>query len=100
MIFNGDEMLFFALGVISTLVVLGIRTWNKQYQFENKVWPVIIFGFFMLLFCIAWSVSSVLEGEPRAASMGMLVFGLPALMLLALSRRWILKKGVQSEMLN
>ena len=92
MIFTGNEILFFALGVISTLMVLSIRNWNKQYHFKKREWPVIILGFFMLLFCIAWSVSSVLEGEPRAASMGMLVFGLPALILLALSRRLVLKK--------
>jgi len=92
MIFTGDEILFFALGVMATLFVQAIRSWNKQYKFDKMIWPMIILGFLLLLFCLAWSVSSVLEGEPRAASMGMLVFGLPALILLALSRRLILKK--------
>ena len=92
MIFSGNEILFFVLGVISTLMVMGLISWNKQYHFKISEWIMLSIGFFMLLFCIAWSVSSVLEGEPRAASMGMLVFGLPALILLALSRRLILKK--------
>ncbi len=55
-----------------------------------KLWSMASFGAFLMLFCIAWSVSSVLEGEPRAASMGMVVFGLPALILFGLVRRMLL----------
>jgi len=40
---------------------------------------------------LAWSVSSVLEGVPRAASMGLIFFGIPAVILLLLGRRMVLK---------
>jgi hypothetical protein len=41
----------------------------------------------MLLFCIAWSVAAVAEGEARAASMGLMLFGGPGVAVLALSFR-------------
>ena len=78
-IFTGVEVLFFVLGVISTLLVLGFVLLNKQYQLDWKSWTVMVFGALLLVFSIAWSVSSVLEGEPRAASMGMVFFGIPGL---------------------
>jgi len=92
MIFSGIEMLFFTLGVISTLSLIAMVKWNKIYKFDWKAWFLLGLGFFLMIFCLAWSVSSVLEGEPRAASMGMVVFGLPSLVLLALARRVVLKK--------
>lgn len=92
MIFSGIEMLFFTLGVISTLSLIAMVKWNKIYKFDWKAWSLLGLGLFLMIFCMAWSVSSVLEGEPRAASMGMVVFGLPSLVLLALARRVVLKK--------
>jgi len=46
---------------------------------------------------VAWSVSSMLEGEPRAASMGMVVFGIPSLILIVLGRRLALKPSKKSK---
>lgn len=93
MIFSGIELLFFILGFISCLAVLGLISLNKKSRLDWKKGSIIGLGAFLLLFCIAWSVSSVLEGEPRAASMGMVVFGMPALILLTLGLRMALKKS-------
>jgi len=102
MIFSGIEVLFFLLGFLTCLfIVLFIRLYSN-YQMDWKVWSLLGLGAFLMLFCIAWSVSSVLEGEPRAASMGMVVFGLPALILLGLTRRMLLhkprKKTIESSL--
>ena len=96
-IFTGVEVLFFVLGVISTLLVLGFVLLNKQYQLDWKSWTAMVFGALLLVFSVAWSVSSVLEGEPRAASMGMVFFGIPGLIVLLLSRRLVLKCKARSE---
>jgi len=90
MIFSGIEVLFFLLGFLTCLFIfMFFRLYNK-YEMNWKLWSMAGFGAFLMLFCIAWSVSSVLEGEPRAASMGMVVFGLPALILFGLVRRMLL----------
>ncbi len=92
MIFTGIEILFFTLGVITSLGIATVVYYNRKFKFNAGALASIGIGLFLFIFCIAWSVSSVLEGEPRAASMGMLVFGIPAIILLILGRRLALKK--------
>ena len=90
-IFSGIELLFYSLGAITTLIIVGLVVLNKQYQLDWKSWTGLISGAFLVVFAYGWAVSSVMEGEPRAASMGMVFFGIPGLMLLLLARRWVVK---------
>jgi len=96
-IFTGVEFLFFMLGVITTLCIIGIVKLYKTYQLDWKSWITLILGIFLAVFAAAWSISSVLEGEPRAASMGMVFFGIPGLIILLLGRRFIIKCELKSE---
>jgi len=100
MIFNGIEILFFMLGVITESCIIMAIYYNRKLKFDWSTWLTLGLGLFLLIFCIAWSCSSILEGEPRAASMGMIVFGLPSLILLVLGRRFALKKTVQDQVSN
>ncbi|PKQ61606.1 hypothetical protein BZG02_15585 [Labilibaculum filiforme] len=93
MVFTGTETLFFLLGIITTLFILGLIKYNKQLKFNALSWALLGTGSFLCIFCIAWSVSAVLEGVPRAASMGMVVFGIPSLLMLLLGRRFAIKKS-------
>jgi len=95
-IFEGIEVLFFSLGVVTTLAVVGMIYLAQKYKLDWKMYATSITGIFLGIFAIAWSVSSVLEGEPRAASMGMVVFGLPSLAFLGFFRR-ILLAGNKKE---
>ena len=90
-IFTGIEMLFFVLGVLATLLGFGLAWLNKKYKFQWHTWVLSITGSFLIIFTIAWSVSSVLEGEIQAANMGLLVFGLPVLVIFGITRRLIKK---------
>ncbi len=92
MIFTGIEIFFFMLGVVTTLGVGALVYFNKRHKFKILTWLTLVPGLFMFLFCFAWSWSSVLEGEPRSASMGLVVFGVPAIILLVLGRKLALKK--------
>jgi uncharacterized protein with FMN-binding domain len=49
------------------------------------------------LFCIAWSTASLAEGEPRAASMGLIVFGGAGVLTLVLTWRLFLAKAPERE---
>ena len=97
MIFKGIEILFFILGIITTLGVGAVYYYNKKYKFNAGAWASIGFGLFLFIFCIAWSFSSILEGEPRASSMGMVIFGIPSIILLVLGRRLALSKKDQPK---
>jgi len=92
-IFSGIEILFFVLGALFTLLIVALIQYNKKYKFNWLAWTLYILASFFFLFTIAWSVSSVLEGEPRAGSMGLAFFGLISLILFALGRRVMVKKA-------
>jgi len=91
-IFTGIEMLFFWLGVISTLLTVALIKLNQMYNFKWYIWTLSITGAFLTIFTLAWTVSSILEGEPQAANMGLLVFGVPILLIFGVTRRLLLKK--------
>jgi len=88
MIFNGIEILFFILGALSTAGVIGLVYLHGRKPLNWKVWLSGIFGLFITVFTIAWSVSTILEGEPQAASMGLIFFGIPAVLLGFLFRKF------------
>lgn len=90
-IFTGIEVLFYVLGVLSTLLVVGFFKMKQFYTFDWKGTVLAFFGMSLLVFCLAWSASSVLENEPQAAAMGLLVFGLPVLIIFGILRRLIHK---------
>lgn len=97
-IFNGIEILFFSLGVLTTLSVGALFYLHRAYHFDWKSWALSGTGVFFLIFCVAWSVSSVLEGEPQAAALGLVFFGCPALVLFLFTRRLVLAgKDLENE---
>jgi len=92
MIFSGIEVLFFVLGNITALSVIGMIYFHKKMKFKWPSWVCLILGTFLLIFGLAWSLSSIMEGESRAASMGMLLFVLPSILLIIAGIRMASKK--------
>lgn len=91
MVFTGIELLFFFLGVLVTVAVYTLLKFNRQYKFTVLTWLILCTGISLLIFGIAWTVSSFLEGVPRAASMALVIFCIPALIILFFGRRLVLK---------
>ncbi|MBW2370391.1 MAG: dehalogenase [Deltaproteobacteria bacterium] len=88
-ILSGIEILFYILGGMTVLFVVGFVKLRKVYLIEWKTMVLSAVGAFLVLFTIAWSCSSILEGEPKAATMGLLIFGIPALVILSFAVRLI-----------
>ena len=78
---------FYILGLLAAAAAW----WLIRLALTRKVgrWPVagLAVGIALILFCVAWSVGSVLEGVPRAAAMGVVFFGFPGVVLLTLIGR-------------
>ncbi len=91
MIFNGIEVMFFLLGIFTAIGAFIMIYYSRKYIFKWYTWVLRIFAGFMVLFTIAWSWSSILEEEPQASAMGLLIFGIPALILIFITRKMILK---------
>jgi hypothetical protein len=91
MIFNGIEIMFYLLGFLTAVGVYIMIYYAKKYILKWGPWLLGVLAIIFSLFTIAWSWSSILEKEPQAAGLGLLIFGIPALILLFITRRMVLK---------
>ncbi len=68
-------LMWFTLGLLVGLSTLGAVELQKHFRVDWRGWTGLGVGMVLVLFCIAWSVAALAEAEPRAASMGLLLFG-------------------------
>ena len=89
-------LMWFCLGSLSTLALWGLVTWNgrQERKFSPLSWIMFLVTLLAFLFTSAWTVSSMVEHEPQAAGMGLLVFGFITLVLAAITGR-LLKRNAQ-----
>jgi len=86
---------WYFLGLLTTGSNIFLWHFSKRYQLNWLAWSGLTLGIVLILFSIAWSVGSVLEGVPRAASMGLLLFGFSGIVILTLAFRYTLTKRPQ-----
>ena len=70
---------------------------QKKYTMKWYSNTLAGIGIFLIIFTLLWSVSSVLEGEPQAANMGLLVFGIPSLLLFGATQRLVNKDSKKAK---
>jgi len=85
-------MLWFVIGLIVGVTPIVAYAANSRFEFDLWGWLGMAVGEFMILFAIAWTVASFAEGEPRAASMGAIMFGAPGLVAMTVSWRLFVRK--------
>jgi len=86
------DLTWYILGLLTTASVIYILKLSKQYALNWIAYSGYGMGIFLILFSVAWSVGAVLEGVPRAGSMGMLLFGLPGIIFLTITLRYVFEK--------
>jgi Na+-translocating ferredoxin:NAD+ oxidoreductase RnfG subunit len=79
---------WYCLGLLTAASVIFLWKFSKQYHLNWLSWSGLIMGIVLILFSIAWSVGAVLEGVPRAGSMGLLLFGLSGIVFLTFTLRY------------
>ena len=83
---------WYCLGLLTTGSGIFLWHFSKRYQFNWLALSGLTLGIVLILFSIAWAVGCVLEGVPRAASMGLLLFGFSGIVILTLAFRYTLTK--------
>lgn len=87
------ELMWFALGAVAVGIVWSLQVWmtKKQPVLSWGSWAGIVTEVFLVLFTLAWVISSIEEGENQAAGMGLLVIGGCSLVVFALTRKQVIK---------
>ena len=89
-------LMWFSVGLITGLSVFAAVELHKRFDIDWRGWVGLVLGEFLVLFCFAWSTASVFEGVPRAASMGLLMFGGTGLVVLVLTWRLFIQGSVRN----
>jgi vacuolar-type H+-ATPase subunit I/STV1 len=92
------DITWYILGVLTGVVAYSLYLISKNTTLNRLLWSGLITGSSLILFSIAWAVGSVLEGVPRAASMGILLFGLSGVVILTLTARLISSRKDQGQL--
>jgi vacuolar-type H+-ATPase subunit I/STV1 len=83
------DLTWYVLGALTGVIAYFLYELSRKMTLNWLSWSGLIVGSFLILFSIAWSVGAVLDGVPRAGSMGLLLFGLSGIVILTLTGRFI-----------
>jgi hypothetical protein len=86
------DLTWYVLGALTGIIAHFLYELSRKTTLNWLSWSGLIVGSFLILFSIAWSVGAVLEGVPRAGSMGLLLFGLSGIVILTLTGRFIVSQ--------
>lgn len=90
-------LMWLIVGILAGLSAWILYELKKRFIIDIIAWIGLISGIFLILFGIAWSVSSVLEGVPRSGSMGAILFDGLGLITLVLTWRFNLQHKKKDE---
>ena len=83
---------WYVLGALAAGSAYFLYEYSRKHRMNWISWSGLVLGIVQILFSIAWAVGSVLEGVPRAASMGLLLFGLGGIVILTVTARYMATK--------
>lgn len=90
-------LMWFAVGLLVGLSVFGALELYKRFEIDWRGWAGLALGEVQVLLCIAWFFAALAEGEPRAANMGLMLFGGSGVAILALTWRLLVAPTRRSE---
>ena len=91
------DFTWYILGALTGAVVYALYLISRKNTLNWLSWSGLVAGSALILFSIVWAVGSVLEGVPRAASMGLLLFGLSGVIILTLTARMMASPKDRSQ---
>ena len=91
------SLVWLVIGLIVGLNLLAYSELSRRREMDWKSWGGLLTGEALVLFCVAWSAASLAEGEPRAASMGLILFGGAGVAVLVLSWRFFVSRATRLE---
>lgn len=88
---------WFCVGALSVASVWVMIEVAKRYEVSRLAWTGALGGIATVLFGVAWTVGSIVEGEPQAAALGAMMFGGMGVAIVALTARLLIKPKQSTE---
>ncbi|MFC1503094.1 tetrachloroethene dehalogenase [Pseudomonadota bacterium] len=89
-------LMWYLMGMATTAALWGYAHLRRNYQLDLKANLGLLSTFGLGWICIGWSWASFAEGEPQSGAMGMICFGLPALIMAVVTWRKFIQPAVES----
>ncbi len=86
------DFIWYILGIMTGVIAYAFYIVSRKYRLTWLLWGGLIAGSALILFSIAWAAGSVLEGVPRAAGMGILLFGLSGIIVITITVKRIFRQ--------
>lgn len=74
-------LMWYLMGMGTTAALWGYLTLRQAYKLDWLTHLGLLAAFGMTWICVGWSWASFAEGEPQSGSMGLICFGIPALLV-------------------
>jgi hypothetical protein len=87
-------LLWILLGITSAIALIISYYWIRF----GAPWFILVTGLFgvsLFLFAVVWAIFSMSKGEPLSAALGMITFGIPAILLIGSG--WKMLEAKNSE---
>lgn len=89
------DLCWYILGALACVFTIFLWKLSKKYRWNSLFWSGLIMGLVLILFSIAWATGAVLEGVPRSASMGLLLFGFTGIVLTTICLKYIFSNPLE-----
>ncbi|MGF1757182.1 tetrachloroethene dehalogenase [Photobacterium sagamiensis] len=89
-------LMWYLMGMATTAALWGYVYLHRNYQLDLKANLGLLSAFGFSWICIGWSWASFAEGEPQSGAMGLLNFGLPALIIAVYTWRKLIQPAIKS----
>jgi len=84
-------LMWYMLGALTVIIFWGVKSWTARRQASLSLlsWCGILVEVILIIFTLAWFLSSLAENEIQAARAGLIVFGGVSLIFLGLTRQLV-----------
>lgn len=92
-----ESLQWFVLGIITMLAIQVMVYVSMVIKLKWYAIPVLLVGVCLVLFGIAWTGSSFLEGYPQSSAMGLSLFSGAGVIVLVLAWRVLVAPGLKKS---
>ena len=92
-----EALQWFSLGIISMLAINGMVYAHQVIKLKWYTLPLLLTGILTMLFGIAWSGSSFIEGYAQSGAMGLSIFTGSGLLIVLMTWRHLVAPGLKKS---